>query len=521
MTRLFVPAPRRALLSLAITLAAHGPAALAEEDPALADQVKALTARVQQLEALLARTTAAPATQRQAAPSPAPEAIDQRVRVLERKLEVAAEESAAAKAKFANVSLGERGLAVTSPEGNFEARLRGYVQLDGRFFHGDKALTGTSATTDTLLARRVRPIIEGTVYKDFYYRIMPDFAGSAFTLQDAYTEWRAFPQAKVAIGRFKQPVGLERLASASELSFVERGLTNNLVPNRDVGVQLSGEFLGNKLQYQAGLFNGVADGASVGLSDTNDDKDFAGRVILQPFADLYGPLQGLGFGVSGTYGEERGSATATALGNYVTPGQARFFTYKTTKSTFDLDQGNGKITTLPTTPVPASTVFANGERTRFSPQGFWTWRQFGVFGDYVESAQEVTLNGASDRITNSAWQVSGAIVLTGEDASFKGIKPSSPFNPFAGQWGAVELVGRYGELDVDETAFTRGYADITRSARSADSWGLGVNWYLNRNVKVNFDYDETEFVGGGGGTALAPLDRPTERVLLSRVQFAY
>ena len=508
------------LLSAAVLLALHAGSALAAADPELAAQVRELTQRVKELEQVLARVSAQPTIA--AAALPTTTAVDQRVRALERKLEVAAEENAASKAKNPTVAVGEKGLSITSSDGNFEARLRGYVQLDSRFFSGDKTLTGSSATIDTFLARRVRPIFEGTVYKDFYYKVMPDFAGSAVSLQDAYAEWRRLPFAKVSMGKFKEPLGLERLASGSELTFVERGLTNNLVPNRDVGVQLTGEVLGGKLAYQVGVFNGVPDLGSVGVSDTNNAKDFVGRVFAQPFLDVYGPLQGLGVGLAGSHGEELGTAANTGLGSYVTPGQAKFFSYRTSKTTFVItDPKTKKSTTVTTSPSTDTTVIADGQRSRYSPQGYWYWRQFGVFGDYVESSQEVVLNSSRGHLTNSAWQIASSIVLTGEDASFRGVKPKANFSPGAGQWGAVELVGRYGELEIDQDAFAGGFADLTKSASAAQSWGLGVNWYLNRNFKVNLDYDETAFNGGGGGTVLVPLDRATERVVLSRVQITY
>ena len=507
---------RSALIATAVAAMVSTPSALAAVDPALEAQLKALSARVQQLEAALARAQA-PLTTAAASPTSAqpPAAVEQRVRVLERKIEVAAEESAAARVKTPAVSLGEKGLAVATPDGNFEARLRGYVQIDGRFFHDDKALTGSAATQDAFLARRIRPIFEGTVARQFYYRVMPDFAGSAVTLQDAYAEWRQLPYARVTVGKFKAPFGLERLGSATELAFVERGLTNNLVPNRDFGVQVGGEWWGKRVSYQIGVFNGVPDLGSTGPSDLNDDKDFAGRVFFQPFIEQFGPLQGLGFGLAGSYGEEQGNETATGLGSYVTPGQAKFFGYRSTPASLVV---NGDKLTL--APSLASTVVGAGERTRYSPQGFWYWRQFGVFGDYVESSQEVALDQQRARLSHSAWQVSGSLVLTGEEASFKGVKPKAAFDPVAGDWGALELVGRYGELDIDQQAFDGGFADPVKSASAASAWGLGLNWYLNRHVKLVCDYDETAFVGGGGSKA-APGNRPNERVVLSRVQLSY
>ena len=62
-------------------------------------------------------------------------------------------------------------------------------------------------------------------------------------------------------------------------------------------------------------------------------------------------------------------------------------------------------------------------------------------------------------------------------------------------WGAWEIAARIGELDVDNDAFPV-YANPANSATKAFSWGVGLNWHLNRNVKVNLNYDQTDFKGG-------------------------
>ena len=106
------------------------------------------------------------------------------------------------------------------------------------------------------------------------------------------------------VGKFKPPVDLERLQSASDIVFAERALATNLAPNRDIGLQLSGEISGGVLAWQAGVFNGVPDLGN-GDGDVSDAKDFAGRVFIQPFKT--GSLAGLGVGIAGTTGIERGT----------------------------------------------------------------------------------------------------------------------------------------------------------------------------------------------------------------------
>src|SRR6185503_11257893 len=109
---------------------------------------------------------------------------------------------------FAN---GKDGAGIKSADGKFQLRVRGLVQGDGRFY--------ISENVNTFLLRRVRPILEGTVYEFFDWRIMPELAGTP-NVQDAYGNIRLIKEAQFRGGKFKAPVGLERLASDADLPFV-------------------------------------------------------------------------------------------------------------------------------------------------------------------------------------------------------------------------------------------------------------------------------------------------------------
>jgi hypothetical protein len=79
--------------------------------------------------------------------------------------------------------------------------------------------------------RRARPIFEGTLWRIFDFRIMPDFGGGTSALFDGYVECRFSKALRVRAGKFKPPLGLERLRSATDLDFVERGAPTSLAPS--------------------------------------------------------------------------------------------------------------------------------------------------------------------------------------------------------------------------------------------------------------------------------------------------
>lgn len=390
---------------------------------------------------------------------------------------------AAAEPRPAVVKASEKdGFVIESADGNYRIRLTGYAQLDGRFYTGDDA----SLATDTFLLRRVRPVLQGTLAKRFDFYLNPDFGGGTATVQDAYLDVRFSGAARLRLGKMKPPVGLERLQSGARLTFQERALPTALVPNRDIGAQLHGELGGGRLGYALGVFNGVVDGGSAD-SDTGDAKDVAARIFLQPFRKAEkSPLQGLGLGIAGSIGDQRG-----ALPSYRSGGQLVFFSYL----------------------VAAQ---ADGQRTRLAPQASLYSGRVGVLGEWTRSSQHVKAGTARARLASTAWQAAASCVLTGEPASSSGVRPRKPFDPGTGGWGAVELSARVNGLTADEDAFTLGFADATRSARKASAWAVGINWYLNRNVKLVGTYERTAFDGGARAG-----DRPTENALFLRAQLYY
>src|SRR5215213_5148712 len=332
------------------------------------------------------------------------EELDQKIRILERLREISADSvAAAAKDRQSATANAKDGFSIKSADGKYSLRFRGYVQSDARFYPSTESIT----TVDNLLIRRARPILEGTVGRYFDFRIMPDFGGSSPALFDAYWDGKFAPEFTVRAGKFKPPLGLERLQSATDVVFAERGLPTNLVPSRDIGFQLAGDISEGVLAYQVGIFNGVPDLANGG-DDLSNAKDFAARLFVQPFKR--GPIHGLGFGIAGSTGFERGTTTSTGLPTYRTPGQQTLFRY------------NASTTT------PANTVFANGKRTRLTPQGYFYTGGLGLLGEYVISRNEVTQAATTAELEHSSWQASGSFFLTGEKAGFRSPTPKKPFD---------------------------------------------------------------------------------------------
>jgi phosphate-selective porin OprO/OprP len=462
--------------------------------------------------AAIAATIPFAAAQSQAEPATAElhqriEELSQKLLVLERKLELQDETAQAAAKSTPVVKASPKGFSLQSADSQNVVKLRGTLHFDGRRFTDDV----TTETSDTWLLRRVRPTLEGTLGGIYDFRFTPDFAGGRTIILDAFATARLQPWLAVTAGKFKVPVGLERLQSANDIRFIERGFPTGLLPNRDLGVSLAGDLFGGVASYSLGYYNGVTDGGSsdaIGDVDTDTAGDYAARFWLNPFADSDSfALRGLGFGIGGTYVDVSGSPTNTLLPSYRTPGQQTFFRYRSASTT-----------------QPAGATYADGERVRWSPQFYYSFGRLGLLGEYAEVSQDVTRTTAagtfSDTVDVSAWQLAAHYFLTGEEQSFKGFKPNTTFSLASGTWGAFELVARYHEMEISDEAFAGGadsFADPATSPDQASAYGIGVNWYLNENLKLALNYERTSFEGGAAGGA----DREDEEVFLTRVAVGF
>ena len=382
------------------------------------------------------------------------------------------------------ISFRRDGLWLSTSDGGTHLQVHGYVQADNRLFfsnvHGEDL--------DAFLFRRIRPLFEGTLFNNVDFRFMPDFGQSNPQIQEAYLELKTLPYAKLRVGKFKEPIGLEVLRQDRDLTFTERSIASDLVPLRYFGAQLSGAVLGKSITYEGGYFNGSSDGSNGVFTQWAHGNEGAARIFFQPFSTTkISTLKNIGFGVGGSSGSQSGT-----IAGLKTPAQTTFFKY-------------------------SSTAVANGPHNRISPQAYYYAGPFFAMAEYIISSQEVLSKGKSARIENHSWEIQGSVMLTGDKNSYSGFRPRDTFEPNRGfrHMGAVELAFRYGRVGIDPNAFS-GFASST-AAQQADAAGIGLNWHLNRYVKLMTDFEHTTFKMGS--TKSTPLSN--ENCLTSRLQLAF
>jgi phosphate-selective porin OprO/OprP len=454
-----------------------------EQFQTLMQRLTALEKRMEQIENEITNSNSAPLVSPTITSDVAAqiESLDQAIRIADRKRELDQEALTEREAAAPVATAGASGFSLQSATGDYRLILGLVAQADGRF-----TVDRPNPIINTFTLRKIRPTFTGRLARYFDYKVMPDFGSGTTIIQDAYFDIRFSPKFRIRTGKDKTPIGYEVLIGDTFLLFPERSLASNLLPNRDIGVQAQGDLLGNKLFYDAGVFNGIPDGTSLSSEiDTNDSKDLAGRLVVQPFRSANSPagrLSGFGFQIGGSSGRQNGT-----LPTFKTSVGQTFFSYT------------------------AGSV-ASGDRRRMSPALFYYYKAFGGFAEYMRSTQSVSRPGVATDVRNQGWEISGSFLVTGEAAGERGVQPKFNFDPAAGRWGALQLVGRYTVLNVDRDVFSLGLASSTAS-RLTKSFTVGANWYPNSFIKIYGTYERTLFEG--------LTSRPSENVILVRSQLAF
>jgi phosphate-selective porin OprO/OprP len=302
--------------------------------------------------------------------------------------------------------------------------------------------------------------------------------------RDVYGELRLSDAFRVRGGRFKIPFSLDQLTSTAQNDFVFRSLgADYLTPGRDTGGMVRGRLLGRALNYSAGVFEHDGDN-SRSTKVAGGDRTWAFRVTGTPFARTKT------LNLDRT--EVGGSFATTDVGD-----------------TSELPNGLRGRTEISRFTF-FEPVFVRGARRRYGADIDWSYRQVGARAEYTAVTDERVGQGLRGNDLNvaraRAYYVQGTWVLTGDRKN----RPMEPRRPLLLRGaGAVELAARYERLwfdskDTGEPAFSNSRAEVILPTGDRVVT-LGVNWYLNRWMKLQLnaiheelqDPGRTPLVDGG------------------------
>jgi phosphate-selective porin OprO/OprP len=345
----------------------------------------------------------------------------------------------------------KEGLRFETPDKNFSLKLGGRIYNDWAWMSQDSNVeAAVGDLVDGTEFRTTRLYTSGTINGNVDYKAQFDFSTASNEFKDVYFGIRDLPFGYLKMGHFKEPFGLEELTSSRFVTFMERSLANTFAPGRNTGFALSSTVCDNRATWAAGVFRNT-DGW--GEDQTEGGYNATGRVTALPwYEDEGASLLHLG--------------AACSIRN---PDTARY------RSRPEAHLAQYFVDT---------TSLATDEAGVVGIESALVCGPFSLQGEYM-MADVDGKDGASSP-TFDGFYVQGSYFLTGEHRKYKAssgafdrVKPRENYSYKDGGSGAWEVAARYSQIDLDDGSVTGGeLKDVT----------VGLNWYLNPNMRIMWDY---------------------------------
>jgi phosphate-selective porin OprO/OprP len=340
--------------------------------------------------------------------------------------------------------VGSKGIRYTTPDEQHRLRLGGRFHLDGYVYDED-----VTELDDDVEVRRLRAYLSGRLFDgDFRFKIQGEMSPDRLGWRNVWGAYRGIENTELKLGNYIAPVGFEDLMSSNDYTFMERSLASALSPGFLAGV--SAGAWGRRWSVRVG---GFAD--PLGDDDIekrkSDGLSAIGRVTFAPWRKK---RQLLHIGGSLEW-RDMESDSAFRLRTRPESGGARRL----------IDTGNLRdVDESLTFGVEVAAVL-----------GSWCLQ-----GEYLRAHlwrsdnPDPTFQGGYAQLS---WFPTGEHRrYSSRRAVFRSVEPKRP-------WGAVELALRYSALDLlDENVIGGEQQDFT----------FGLNWYLNRNLRLMFNFVQVD-----------------------------
>ncbi len=346
-----------------------------------------------------------------------------------------------------------KGLQLKDESGSFKLKLGGRIYYDIAYFNQSQAISDSLG--ERSLGTEFRKTLiyaSGKIYNNIKYSLQLDFGGGKIAFKDVWIELNKIPIAgNIRLGHFKEPMRLENLTSSKYIMAMERSFVTEMLPSRSSGIMIHNEFANHRLGIQlAAVFN--SDG--LGNEKNNEEKlNLDGRIVFLPVNN-----------------EDMFVHTAA------------YYSYRTNKEKQFEWEFRPEAHMAPhyiELSLNAENMNVAGTELAVS------YKQFTVSADYM--IQDVNTPGENQRFYG--FTLYGGWFVTGEHRKYKntvsGFNRVTPAKNFGKKGaGALELVGRYSEVNMGTAGTIK---DITS----------GINWHLNSNTRIMFNYVMSELAGVG------------------------
>ena len=451
----------------------------------------------------------------------------------------------------------------------FQADFAGYMQDQDQIHRNNFA--GPTDLSSGSVIRRAYFGIEGKAYTDFSYEIRLNAGGSDGgsqgatgvpnggegdqLLNKAVITYTGIPNWHFNVGVLEPAFMMEGTTSSASLTFMERPDFENIAADTfgagdsrrgiEIGwaktdtfwagdnVTVTGAFTGNKTGSsqnhgsQSGTGSGIVNVAGGG----DENTQLLGRITDRVWSDGISNIQ-------------LGASAATVLmsgdvNNVNTGGQVIRL-----RDRPEIRVDGTRLIDTANINAKTANMFAFDAEGNY--ENFYFGAEYTQFQVDRQCGTTLTANagcvsggqfGVADHPIFRGWALEGSWILTGETkvyspsainnevGGFNMPVPSRPFSLNGDSWGAWELAARY--TDTNLNWHTNQFATTSQLAGIAGGRErivtLGVNWYLNRNIRFMLDDEIIQLSKGTVATAAAAAapDNSSQDVNVIGLRFQY
>ena len=324
--------------------------------------------------------------------------------------------------------------------------------------------------------RRVRFYSSGEMYGTVKYKLQLDFSGGKISFKDVWMELNKLPiQGNLRGGHFKEPIRLEALTSSKYITFMERGLPIAMSPERNTGAMYH-TTIGRKLSFQTGIFRQS--------DDFGNDKTANNNISITSRATFLAINDGnrllhLGVANSKRKNNNKTYSVSSRAENHL---------------------GN-KLISINKEQVNHVNIFSGEMSYINGPISLQAEALQTIINAIPEIERSFIVN---HEIISYYGQIS--YFLTGESRSYKGsiagfgrVNPKNNYGKNG--WGAFEVAARFSAINMQENGSLE---DIT----------IGLNWHLNPNTRIMFNYVKGEMANELGEITI-------ENAVMMRIQLDF
>jgi phosphate-selective porin OprO/OprP len=420
-----------------------------------------------------------------------------------------------------------------------DAKVTGRVQFDARMIDNsfnELADRDSASAADNFEVRRARIGVTGSINKDIGYEVVGNGVGGTTNWIDtAFINYGFNKKAQVRAGRFKQPFSLEEQTSSNNIDFMERSYGNQMVPGKRLGAMMHGEPLSG-LTYGVSVYQ---DGFNELTNQNSIGNKAAARFTLDlaKFNDVKDTVLHIGAGYTGGDSQVVPTNSTNTQETASTTTRATIVAMRSENrgmsNVYRAQIGGDKLYAATDYGQTANNAITINQKLRgielAGSRGPFKFQMETFNSKYSASGinEDLSTSSAADYAVAMNVQVKAQYIelmynITGESwadaykgGAFGGIKPKTNFMTDYGGvigngTGAWQVGFRTSKFtsDVANTATCTGLSGTTcetsfsstgtsnsraQNAETATTNTYALNWILNSNARVMFNYAETKF----------------------------